>query len=118
MIPSTTGRVLRLKGTGTGTINGIIADGTNPANKLSIVKEDAGTWILNGNDTFSNGSTISGGVLQVGNGGSTGSLGLGNVVNQASLVFNRGTNFTFSRIISGAGNAYKNGERHPHARWQ
>ena len=44
---------------------------------------------LYGNNTYSGTTTINAGVLQVGNGGTTGTLGLGAVIDNASLIFFR-----------------------------
>ncbi|MEY3480969.1 MAG: hypothetical protein RIQ71_1744, partial [Verrucomicrobiota bacterium] len=46
---------------------------------------------------------ISSGVLQLGDGGASGAFGSGEVVNNASLVVNRGNSFTLSNFISGTG---------------
>lgn len=62
------------------------------------------TGTLGGNLT-----TISGGTLQIGNGGTTGALGTGNVINNASLVFNRSNDLTVGNAISGSGTLTKQG---------
>ena len=49
----------------------------------------AGTTILTGANTYSGTTTISAGTLQVGSGGTTGTLGTGAVVNNGTLTFNR-----------------------------
>ncbi|MDO4584088.1 MAG: autotransporter-associated beta strand repeat-containing protein [Planctomycetia bacterium] len=41
---------------------------------LSVTKVGTGTWILTGANTYTGATTISGGTLQLGNGGSTGTL--------------------------------------------
>ncbi|MCL2639552.1 MAG: autotransporter-associated beta strand repeat-containing protein, partial [Phycisphaerales bacterium] len=62
----------------------------------------AGTTILTADNSYSGGTTISGGTLQIGNGGTTGSI-TGNVVNNSILSFNRTGTLTFGGIISGSG---------------
>jgi autotransporter-associated beta strand protein len=85
-------------------ISGVIIDNTNFANStVSIIKADAGKWILSGANTYSGGTTISAGTLQIGDGGSTGAFGSGNVTNNANLIFNRTGTFTVSNAISGSG---------------
>jgi outer membrane autotransporter protein len=68
----------------------------------SLSKAGAGTLILTGNDTYSGGTTVSGGTLQIGNGGTAGSLA-GNVTNDGTLAFNLSNAFGFAGVISGSG---------------
>jgi len=49
---------------------------------------NGGTLTLSGNNTYSGGTVISNGVLQVGTNGASGSLGSGTVTNNSSLVIN------------------------------
>ena len=67
------------------------------------IKTGAGTLILAGNNLYSGTTTVSAGTLQIGNGGTTGSLGSGAVTNNASLVFNRSASTTLGNAISGSG---------------
>jgi fibronectin-binding autotransporter adhesin len=69
---------------------------------FDLVKIGTGTLVLAGSDSYSGGTTVSAGTLQVGNGGTTGSI-TGNVTNNASLVFNRSDALAFGGIISGTG---------------
>ncbi|RAZ89625.1 autotransporter outer membrane beta-barrel domain-containing protein [Mesorhizobium hawassense] len=62
----------------------------------------AGTTILTGDSTYGGGTTISVGTLQLGNGGTTGSI-LGDVIDNGTLAFNRSDTYTFAGAISGAG---------------
>ncbi len=57
------------------TLTGVIGNG-NGAGALS--KVGAGTLVLTGNDTYTGGTTISAGTLQLGSGGTSGSI-TGNV---------------------------------------
>jgi autotransporter-associated beta strand protein len=68
----------------------------------SLVKLGTGTLILTGNNTYTGGATVSAGTLQLGNGGTTGSI-IGNVVDNSVLVFDRSDTVTFGGLISGAG---------------
>ena len=73
-----------------------------------LVKDDLGTLILTGANSYTGGTTISAGTLQIGNGGTTGSIS-GNVTNNGTLAFNRSDDQTFAGEISGAGDLAKYG---------
>lgn len=75
----------------------------------SLSKIGAGTTTLTGSNTYSGTTTISGGALQIGNGSTTGSLGIGAVVNNASLILNRSNVYTIFNSISGSGSLTKLG---------
>ncbi len=66
-------------------------------------KVGTGTLTLTGDNTYSGGTGISDGTLQVGNGGTTGSLGSGDVLNNATLAFNRSDALTVANSIFGTG---------------
>src|SRR5205814_5535856 len=51
----------------------------------SVSQAGGGTLILTNDNTYSGGTTISAGTLQVGAGGATGSLGAGNVTDNGTL---------------------------------
>ena len=74
----------------------------------SLTKAGAGTLIFANDNTYTGGTTISAGILQVGNGGNTGSI-IGNVVDNSALVFNRSDSITFDGSISGTGSVDKQG---------
>ncbi|KQW54135.1 autotransporter outer membrane beta-barrel domain-containing protein [Variovorax sp. Root411] len=74
----------------------------------SIEKTGAGTLTLTQDQAFTGTTTISAGVLQLGNGGTTGSV-TGNIVNNATLAINRSDAFTLSSAISGTGSLVKEG---------
>jgi autotransporter-associated beta strand protein len=69
----------------------------------SVTKVGSGTWTLSGDNTYTGTTTISGGTLQIGDGGNTGLLGAGNVTDNAALVFNRFDNVVCTNLISGTG---------------
>src|SRR5206468_1198347 len=62
-----------------------------------------GTTFLLANNTFTGTTTISAGTLQLGNGGNTGSPGIGDVLNNSLLAVNRTDAVTLRGAISGAG---------------
>jgi outer membrane autotransporter protein len=70
----------------------------------------SGTLVLTADNTYTGGTTISSGTLQVGDGGTSGSLGTGNVTNNALLVFDRSDDITVGNQISGSGSFRKEGE--------
>ena len=74
----------------------------------TLTKLGAGTLILTGNNTFTGLTTISAGTLQVGNGGTTGSI-VGNILDNASLVYNRSDTRAYDSVISGNGTFTKLG---------
>ncbi|MFL0672041.1 MAG: beta strand repeat-containing protein [Erythrobacter sp.] len=76
---------------------------------LALTKIGTGTLTLTGENLYGGSTTISGGTLQIGNGGTTGTLGGGEVVNNAALVFNRSNNLTVGNVISGSGTLTKQG---------
>ena len=67
-----------------------------------VTKIGAGSLVLAGNNTYSGATTISAGTLQLGNGGTSGSIA-GNVVNNATFAVNRADTFMFGNAISGTG---------------
>ena len=89
------------KSSGTTTFAGSIADGMSSGG--SLLKDGASTQILSGNNSYTGTTTISAGTLQVGSGGTTGTLGSGAVVNNAALVVNRSDEATLGNNISGTG---------------
>src|SRR4029077_8465931 len=68
----------------------------------SLTQAGSGTLILSGANTYSGGTTISAGTLQIGNGGTTGSI-VGDVTDNGVLAFNRSDSITFAGNISGSG---------------
>ncbi len=85
-----------------------LSDNTGAGGTTSLTKNGVGTWIITATNTYSGGTAIEGGTLQVGVGGSSGSLGTGNIQDDASLVFALSSTATFP-TISGAGSVTQNG---------
>ena len=101
-------RSLTLTGTTSGNIfAGALAD--NGSGALALTKSGTGRWILAGSNTYSGTTTISAGTLQVGNGGTTGTLGSGAVVNNATLTFLRSDALTVGNTITGTGTINQSG---------
>ena len=67
-----------------------------------MTKTGSGNLVLSGSDSYSGGTLVNAGTLQIGSGGTAGSLA-GNITNNAVLVFNRSDSPTFGGVISGSG---------------
>ncbi|MEP7184856.1 MAG: autotransporter-associated beta strand repeat-containing protein [Rhodanobacter sp.] len=76
---------------------------------IDLIKGGAGTLVLTGNESYTDGTTINEGTLQIGNGGTTGSI-TGDVVDNAFLVFDRSDDVTFNGIVSGTGSLKQAGK--------
>ncbi|OLL27441.1 hypothetical protein BTH42_33070 [Burkholderia sp. SRS-W-2-2016] len=72
-------------------------------------KADLGTLILTGTNTYTGGTAIEAGTLQLGNGGTTGSIPAGNVTDNGTLAFDRADAVNFTGAISGAGSVSQRG---------
>jgi autotransporter-associated beta strand protein len=89
------------------TISAAIAN--NGTSLTALTKAGPGTLILTNSNSYAGGTHVNQGVLQIGNGGTTGTLGLGTVQNDATLVFNRSDTYTFTNPIGGFGSVIKSG---------
>ncbi|MGL4858691.1 MAG: beta strand repeat-containing protein, partial [Enterobacteriaceae bacterium] len=68
------------------------------------------TLTLTADETYTGDTTIGAlSTLQIGNGGTTGSLQAGNIINSNSLIFNVGANVTYAGVISGTGTLLQSG---------
>ncbi|UWU73758.1 autotransporter-associated beta strand repeat-containing protein [Bradyrhizobium huanghuaihaiense] len=96
--------------------NGVLAfnrsDAVTFSNVISgsgaVQQIGSGTTILTADMSYTGGTTITAGTLQIGNGGTAGWI-LGNVVNDGVLAFNRSDTITFAGDISGSGAVKKMG---------
>ena len=80
------------------TIAGVISGG----GVGGLIKTGGAKLTLTANNTYSGGTSILLGTLQLGNGGTSGSI-LGDVVNNGTLAFNRADNVTFGGTVFGSG---------------
>ncbi|QYM79696.1 autotransporter-associated beta strand repeat-containing protein [Horticoccus luteus] len=110
-----------------GSGNGVLANGSAAAVALSVGNNNAattysgalsgagsltkigsGTLTLGNDNTYTGGTTVSAGTLQLGNAGGSGSVA-GDITNNAALIFNRSDDYTFNGVISGTGAVTNNG---------
>ena len=74
----------------------------------ALTTTGAATLTLTGNNTYTGGTFISNGALQLGNGGTSGSI-TGDVTNNGVLVINRSDTVSLAGVISGSGAFEQNG---------
>ncbi|MGA2255290.1 MAG: autotransporter-associated beta strand repeat-containing protein [Thermoguttaceae bacterium] len=110
-------------GSSIGSTGGILDNGSlvfNHADAISlspiisgsgdVMQAGAGILTLLASNTYTGGTTISAGTLQVGDGGSGASIGsTSSLLNNGSLVFNHGDAVIFAPRISGSGNLTQTG---------
>lgn len=101
--------------TDTGTTGSLSANTTTDSlyagriiGNLSFTHAGPATLTLNGGNTYTGGTAISAGTLQLGNGGTSGSI-VGDVLDNGTLAFNRSDAYTFSGLISGSGTLHQAG---------
>ncbi|KWV52831.1 hypothetical protein AS156_09255 [Bradyrhizobium macuxiense] len=96
--------------TGDVTNNGVLAFNRSDASVFagaisgtgSVQQVGAGTTVLTGTSTYGGGTLISAGTLQLGDGGTSGSI-IGDVQNQGRLAFDRSDAVVFTGNVTGAG---------------
>jgi fibronectin-binding autotransporter adhesin len=93
-------------GLGSLTLNGNLLEGGTAS---SVTKTGPTLLVLGGNNTYAGETRIDGGTLQIGAGGTSGSLGVGSVTNNANLVFHRSDTVTVANAIAGTGQFHQNG---------
>lgn len=74
----------------------------------SLIKDGGGSLILTGENSYSGGTAIRGGMLQIGDGGTRGSI-TGDVANDGVLAFNRSDDSSYAGSVSGRGMVVKRG---------
>lgn len=98
------GAVLQFNRSANLTYNGVVSGAG------TLVKAGTGEISLTGANTLTGGITVSAGTLNVGNGGTTGSIATNvSVSSGASLEFDRSNALTYSQVISGGGSVVKSG---------
>jgi len=75
----------------------------------AVTKIGAGKWVLTGNNANSGVTTIEGGELQIGTGGTTGAIGTGSVIDDGSLDLNLSSTLAIPGAISGSGSVTNDG---------
>ncbi len=93
--------IFRLGGTTNSTFD-VSAIGPQYQNFDTLQKTGSSTWSLVGNGTHTGPWEIVAGTLQIGNGGTSGSIVSG-VTNNATLAFNRSDTLTYGGVITGTG---------------
>lgn len=92
---------------GTQTYSGILrnGDGSGTDGTLMLVKTGAGTQVLSGNNTYTGETVIYEGTLQLGDGGTSGTAGTGEIGLGfgGTLSTNRSDRFTLANSIAGGG---------------
>lgn len=104
-------------GCGTITNNATLAfnrsDSYTPVNLITgngvVQQAGSGTLIFSSNNTYSGGTEISAGTLQIGGGGTSGAVGTGAISNNSTLQVDRSDIYTLSNAISGSGAFRQNG---------
>ena len=85
--------------------------GTISSGSSQLIKIGAGTLVLTGTNTYTTDTAINDGVLQIGNGGTTGNLspsGAVSIATTGQLVIDRSNAYTASNAITNAGNVTVN----------
>ena len=74
----------------------------------SLTKSNTGTVIFTGDNSYTGGTTINAGTLQLGDGGTSGSA-TSDITNNSNLIFNRSDTVTFANVISSTGAVLQSG---------
>ncbi|HWA84912.1 MAG TPA: autotransporter-associated beta strand repeat-containing protein [Opitutus sp.] len=89
-----------------------IRQGTDFAGGISgvgrLIQRGTGTVVLNTENSYTGGTIVASGTLQLGSGGTAGSV-VGDIANAGTVAFNRSDDFTFGGVITGSGGVVNNG---------
>jgi autotransporter-associated beta strand protein len=97
-----------LGSTSSNEIQGIIVDNSG-SNITSVDKQGSGNWIFTGDNTYTGTTTITAGIIEVGSGGTSGTIASASIINGAALEFNRSDAVTYAGVISSSGTVTKKG---------
>ena len=92
---------------GTTTFSGVVQNYSATSGTLALVIGGTGTEVLAGSNTYSGGTTIQSGTLQLGDGVSKNGSVAGNITDNARLTFANPNAETYSGTISGSGSLTK-----------
>ena len=81
---------------------------TSSGGPYGITKVNSGNLILTGSNSYTT-TSIGGGTLQIGAGGNSGTLGTGQVADNAVLAFSRSDGLMISNVLSGSGSVVQIG---------
>jgi autotransporter-associated beta strand protein len=104
-------------GSGAVTTNGVLAFNRSDSVTLSttisgsgsVAQIGGGTLAVTADNGYTGGTVINNGMVQVGNAGTTGSLGTGPISNNGAVVFNRTDDVRVASALSGSGAVYQVG---------
>jgi autotransporter-associated beta strand protein len=69
----------------------------------ALTKSGSAMLTIASDNSFTGGTLINSGTINLGNGGATGNLGTGSITDNGTLVMNRSSATTFSQLITGSG---------------
>ena len=96
-------RTAIFSGSGNLLVSGVISDGAAGATLSNLAYQGTGSMILSAANTYTGNTTISSGVFQLGNGGTTGSLSASGVItDNGNFMINRSNAVTQGTDFSGA----------------